>query len=232
VLAPRVKAALTYAQTNRHQPMTIEPDAIELLDWYYDELMMMKGDGGLSRRLADAALRFALTRAALERRDDITKQDVRLSMALTEYARMGMGWVFGQITVSEDAQRVLRALYTLGGSSKMSGLLIPAFQSRNAGARLHAALDELLKYEKVTTEIEKGPGRSATVIRLANTQPNPKLHAQIPSSRARKREINGSDNSDDENMGLSVQGGSIKVGTGSGEATSLWDQALRIFADD
>lgn len=224
--AVMLKAALAHAVANRFSPMEIEEGGLRLLNGYYSFLQTIRADGGLSRRLSDAALRFALTRAALAGHDSVTRMDVKRSIYLTEYARQGLGWVFGAIAASEDASTVAEALHAVGGSLNLSQIGPVAFKSKGAGHRVDKALKELRSLGMIESSLKSGTGgRSATVIRL--------VFSPSPSSRARADTDTGYHPWQNlRDKGKSVQGGGEKVGETEGEVSSAWEEAQRIFAED
>lgn len=235
--ATMLKAALTHAVASRGQPMSIDTEAVELLDRYYQFLGTLKGDGGLTRRLADSALRFALARAAIERRDDVTRADVKRSILLTEYARAGLGWVFGAVIASEDAENVMQALVAVGGELKLSQIGPVAFKSKGAGNRVDRALKELFRAKLVESYVLKTSGRSATVIRVADSAfsplPPPRAHegTEVISTPTWKdsRDKGKSDDGDRDKVEENVGGTTDTLGETSPDLVS---EARRIFAEE
>ncbi len=71
----------------------------------------------MTRRFAVIAFRIALVHAAVECAARVTLDHLRRALALTEYARAGMGWVFGQSLGNPLATLLLRHLQDAGSLS-------------------------------------------------------------------------------------------------------------------
>jgi hypothetical protein len=89
--------------------------AAEILNAYGEFLTGLEGTAGdLSRRFNVIAFRLALTHAALERSWTVEQRHVDRSIALTEYARSGLYWVFGSSTGAAGADHLARRLADAG----------------------------------------------------------------------------------------------------------------------
>lgn len=166
-------AALTFVTGNRGSPFTFDDDAFDVLSDYYAMLSKIKGTPGvLTRRQSTIAARIALVHAVLERRRSIDVGCVERAIALTEYARSGLTWIFGPtIAGSPDAERLLRVLLTVGRPMKRSDLATAAWRTHWNADRVDKALDALQRNGLVdTTRLETGKaGRPATLIALSGS---------------------------------------------------------------
>jgi hypothetical protein len=127
VVAEQYRLALVDAEDRRHQPWLLESNATALLQEYYDGVLARIPGvvGRLCVRFASIACRVALIHAALDQEGDTIRRDhVERGIALTEYARSGMAWVFGTTSTlgSVDAQRMLKVLVAAGHPMSRSAL--------------------------------------------------------------------------------------------------------------
>ncbi len=114
----------------------------------------------LTRRLAVIAFRVALVHALVERSAVVMSAHLDRALALTEYARSGVGWVFGETVGSPDADLLLRQLLAAGRLSKNA---ITREIIRDP-LRRQAAIDELVRLDRaaVVTTHPEGGGRART----------------------------------------------------------------------
>ena len=68
----------------------------------------------LTKRLPVIAFRLALVHAMSERAEAVTPEQLERGLALTEYARAGIDWVFGGTVGNRDADLLLRHLQKSG----------------------------------------------------------------------------------------------------------------------
>ena len=125
----------------------------------YDRFLRANSVGleaDMTRRYTVIALRIALVHAAVETEAEITRDHVTRAVALTEYARRGMEWVFGATLGNGASTLLLRQLQEEGSLSNgtISKYLIRDPQKRQE------AVDELCRLglarvEKVTTSGRK-----------------------------------------------------------------------------
>ncbi len=121
----------------------------------------------LTRRLAIIAFRVALVHAMAERSGVVGPAHLARALALTEYARAGIGWVFGETVGNRDADLLLRHLMAQGQLSKTS---ITREIIRDP-IRQQAAIDELVRLNLavVVTEVPTHGGRK-TVLRTVGAE--------------------------------------------------------------
>lgn len=198
-LAAGFAAALAASVGERHRPFLVDDVAWAQLDDYYAHLAVIKGvPGSLARRFATIAARIGLIHTALDRADAVDLERVQRGIALTEYARAGMHWIWGAATAgSADAERLLRVLLTSGQGMKRSQLGVAAWRGHWNADRLDKALDELERGELIDTETVQTPGRPAQTISLSPTASSftpfvPRAHAKGVGDTGRGR-VNGAD---------------------------------------
>jgi hypothetical protein len=111
----------------------------------------------LTRRLAIIGFRVALVHALIERAGSVTSSHLARALALTEYARRGIAWVFGDTIGNPDANLLLRHLHATGGLTRTA---ISREIIRDP-IRRQAAIDELLRLGKarIVTLQTAGRGR-------------------------------------------------------------------------
>lgn len=93
----------------------------------------------MSRRLGVIAFRIALIHASVERSDRVTVEHYRRGLALTEYARNGLPWTFGDAAGNRDAALLYRHLKD---QLVLTNGTISKYIIRDI-ARRQAAIDEL-----------------------------------------------------------------------------------------
>lgn len=110
----------------------------------YDEYLWSESVGiaaDMTRRFSIIAFRIAMIHAAVERSRIVTLEHVGRAVALTEYARSGLGWVFGETLGNRDATLLLRQLKENGSltAGTLSKYLI------RDPIRRQDAIDELVR---------------------------------------------------------------------------------------
>lgn len=169
VLPPQARKALWAAyEAAREDPATLDhsEDVSRLLTAYGKHLV--KDATGLSkdlsRRYPVIAFRIAMIHAALERSRDITAEYIHRGIALTEYARRGVPWVFGFTVGNELATLILRHLREVGSLTRSQ---ITRDWARDPIKR-QRALDELrrLGFAEVV-KLPTGNGRNRAELRLS-----------------------------------------------------------------
>jgi hypothetical protein len=123
--------------------LEVEPDVTRTLAEYSD-FLPSKAFGvarDLTRRLGILAFRVALIHALMERAMRVTTAHLRRAIALTEYARRGIAWVFGDTIGNPDADLLFRHLVSAGRlrQSTISRQII------RDPLRRQGAIDELLR---------------------------------------------------------------------------------------
>ena len=118
----------------------------------------------LTRRLSMTAFRIALVHAAVDRSKSVTIEHLRRAIALTEYAREGIDWVFGGTVGNRDADLLLRSLRKKGSLTKRT---IEREVIRDT-LRRQDAIDELVRlgYATVAT-IHETRGRPREELQLS-----------------------------------------------------------------
>lgn len=145
-LPPEVRDGLQEAhRTAAKQPMVLAhaPGVSEALS-EYDEYLWSESVGiaaDMTRRFSIIAFRIAMIHAAVERTRVVDLGHVRRAVALTEYARQGMGWVFGETLGNRDATLLLRQLKENG---MLSAQTLSKYLIRDP-IRRQDAIDELVR---------------------------------------------------------------------------------------
>lgn len=168
-LAEQFRYALEQRAGQRHRPILPDDDALDRLSAYYRFLAALPGASGvLARRYATIAARVALVHSSLEMDDTIPLVHVDRAIALTEYSRTGIPWVYGMsAVVSGKASRALQWLTTKSELTR-SGLSLRMFGRRSDG-RVDDAIEALVRaglVEIVTGSTTTKGGRPSKVLRL------------------------------------------------------------------
>lgn len=169
---PVLPADLSEALLEAHraaakQPLTLThaPGVSEALS-EYDEYLWSESVGiaaDMTRRFSIIAFRVALIHAAVERSRSVDLQHVRRAVALTEYARSGLGWVFGETLGNRDATHLLRQLKENG---TLTAQTLSKYLIRDP-LRRQDAIDELVRVG-LARVVKVSTGRS---------RPRTELHA-------------------------------------------------------
>jgi hypothetical protein len=96
--------------------LEVEPAVTKTLGEYSDFLPRAAFGLGrdLTRRLGIIAFRVALIHALVERAHRVTSEHLQRAIELTEYARRGIAWVFGDTIGNPDADLLFRHLVASG----------------------------------------------------------------------------------------------------------------------
>lgn len=144
------------------QPLTVEPSAVRVLAEYADWLPTVAFGlaRDLVRRLGVIAFRIALVHALVEQAQQVTLGHLRRALAMTEYARRGIPWVFGSTIGNRDADLLFRHLLAAGRLQKRA---ITREIIRDP-VRQQAAIDELTRLGLARIEVihPEGGGRPKT----------------------------------------------------------------------
>jgi len=117
----------------------------------------------MTRRYAVIGFRIALIHAAVERSAVVTTGHLERALALTEYARSGMGWVFGQSLGNPLATLLLRHLQAMPDG--LTATHITRHIIRDPLKR-QDAIDELVRMGYAEVAAVAGPhGRTRTALR-------------------------------------------------------------------
>lgn len=110
----------------------------------YDEYLWSESVGiaaDMTRRYSVIAFRIGMIHAAVERSPVVEREHVERAVALTEYARSGLGWVFGETLGNRDATLLLRQLRDAG---ELTAAAISRHMIRDP-LRRQDAIDELVR---------------------------------------------------------------------------------------
>lgn len=147
------------------QPVVLEvaPEVSDFLS-QYDEYLWSVSVGiaaDMTRRYSVIAFRIGMIHAAVERSPVVTQEHVERAVALTEYARSGLGWVFGETLGNRDATHLLRQLREAG---ELTSWGISRHMIRDP-LRRQDAIDELVRVglAKVVKTTTNGRPRTTLV---------------------------------------------------------------------
>jgi hypothetical protein len=144
--------------------LSVGSGVAELLAEYdrflYSESVGLAAD--MTRRFAVIAFRAAMVHAAIERSVSVTRDHALRTVALTEYARRGLDWTFGQALGDGLATLLLRQLQE---ESVLTQGTISKYLIRDPQKR-QAAVDELVRLGLATVERVKTGGRVRSELRL------------------------------------------------------------------
>jgi len=110
----------------------------------------------LTRRLGIIAFRVALVHALVERAARVTLQHLERAIALTEYARRGIAWVFGDTIGNPDADLLFRHLQATG---RLRQTTITRQVIRDP-IRRQTAIDELVRLGRAQVVTVQTAGRT------------------------------------------------------------------------
>ena len=116
----------------------------------------------LTRRMAVIAFRVALVHALAERSPVVTLEHLDRALALTEYARSGIDWVFGGTVGNRDADILLRNLQKSGSLQKRT---IERELIRDP-IRRQDAIDELVRLGYAVVATVHTTGRPRTELQM------------------------------------------------------------------
>ena len=157
-----LQAARRVALDAKAAPLAVDHAVVDTLSAYADFLPGVSSGVAhdLSRRYSVIAFRIALVHATAERSARITTAYLERALALVEYARSGIGWVFGGTVSDPHADLLLRHLQAAGSlQQRLVSRLI------RDPIKRQGAIDELLRlgYARVeaTTPTTRG-GRPRT----------------------------------------------------------------------
>ena len=157
------------AALNAKQPIAIDPAVTRMLSEYSDWLpgVAIGVARDLTRRLGIIAFRIALVHALVERSSVVAPGHLNRAIALTEYARGGIAWVFGETVGNRDADLLFRHLTAAGRLTKNA---ITQEIIRDP-LRRQAAIDELVRLgvAQVSTIHPESGGRARTELVATGT---------------------------------------------------------------
>lgn len=158
-MSPYARALEDSSKSSVQSPYGLTDDAKALLDAYHAHLLTLVGvQGALARRFSTIAYRIALVHASLDRDSHVRETYVSRAIALTEYCRSGVGWVFGgNVSGNRDAQHVLRALSTAGHPLGRKALGRAIWGGRYRPEVLTNAIDDLVENGMVAVTRVQNP---------------------------------------------------------------------------
>lgn len=138
--------------------LTVEPRVTKMLAEYADFLPTTAFGVAkdLTRRLGIIAFRVALVHALVERSVKVTRAHLDRAIALTEYARRGIAWVFGDTIGNPDADLLFRHLQAAG---RLRQNAITRQIIRDP-LRRQVAIDELLRLGRAQVVTVQTGGRA------------------------------------------------------------------------
>jgi hypothetical protein len=146
-----LNVALKKARAESPRRLTVTPATARLVSEYAEHVTTTSAGVArdLVRRYGTIAVRLAMIHAAVERSPVVGAQHLERAVALTEYARRGIAWVFGQTIGSRDADLLLRHLRQSGPLRKNT---ITRHIIRDP-QRQQDAIDELVRLGYAAVEI-------------------------------------------------------------------------------
>lgn len=146
------------AAQKRPSLLEVEPGLTKILQEYADFLPTVAHglSKDLTRRLQVIAFRVALVHALVERALTVTVEHLRRALALTEYARRGIAWVFGDTIGNPDADLLFRHLQASG---RLRQTTITRQIIRDP-IRRQVAIDELLRLGRAQVVTVQTAGRA------------------------------------------------------------------------
>lgn len=158
ILSAEVQEALVAAWDNgQRRDLTIADDVSTTLS-EYASFVIEHSHGvafDLVKRYQAIAVRVAMIHATVERSSVVQMHHLQRALALTEYARRGFSWVFGQTIGNPTADLLLRYLQD---SERLSANYITRHVERSS-LRRQEAIDELLRLGYAETEVTVTRGR-------------------------------------------------------------------------
>ncbi len=147
---PELPAEVREALQEAHRAATKQPPELQHAPGVsealseYDEYLWSESVGiaaDMTRRFSIIAFRVAMIHAAVERSPVVGLEHVARAVALTEYARSGLGWVFGETLGNRDATHLLRQLKENG---TLTAQTLSKYLIRDP-LRRQDAIDELVR---------------------------------------------------------------------------------------
>jgi len=165
VFAPQRRAQLTEARARiqrQRNPLAVEFEVSRLLS-EYAEFCLEQSVGvaqDLTRRLHVIALRIALIHAVAEQDSAVRMEHVRRALAVTEYGRRSLPWVFRSTLGDPIAELIYRNLLEHG---PLSARAISRDICRDPKKRTDA-IDELTRLRLVERQMVRTRGRSISTL--------------------------------------------------------------------
>ena len=112
--------------------------------------------GILTNRQEAHALRLSMIYALLERTDTLDVQHLKAALAITDYVRETVEWIFGRKTGDPTADKVLEHLKT---GEKTQTEISHLFEKHKSSEEIERAIKTLVDAGRITSRIEKTTGR-------------------------------------------------------------------------
>ncbi len=197
---------------DRRPVLGVHPDVTVTLSDYAEFLPTVATGTArdLTKRLPVIAFRIALIHALAERATEVGDDHLARAVALTEYARSGLDWVFGGTVGNRDADLLLRHLQKSGCLSRRQAERIVRDTLRRQDA-----IDELVRlgYANVVT-VHETRGRPRDELRLAGTAGTSSRFSHVPDVRTNPNTPNRGTNGTNSvaGVGRSREEAGTKVG--------------------
>lgn len=161
--------------------LTVDPAVTRTLAEYADFLPGVSAGVGrdLTRRLAIIGFRVALVHALVEQAKSVSTDHLERALALTEYARRGIAWVFGDTIGNPDANLLLRHLQAAG---RLTRTVITREIIRDP-LRRQGAIDELLRLGKARIVTLQTAGRGRLELQPVDLGPTSSSYFQVSTNR-------------------------------------------------
>lgn len=184
--------SLAHTQTIQKPALLAPGDGVDDLLSEYDEYLRAETVGlaaDMTRRYAVIAYRIALVHASVERSGLVSRQHILRSIALTEYARAGLPFAFGDTLGDQGATYLLRMLLETD-EGMLPQWTISKYFIRDPIKR-QAAIDDLCRLGLAEVLKVSTRGRPASVLRLIPMRRDFRdfcalfgtgAHAEVPNS--------------------------------------------------
>ena len=112
--------------------------------------------GILTNRQEAHALRLSMIYALLDRTDTIDVQHLKAALAITDYVRETVEWIFGRKTGDPAADKILEYLKT---GEKTQTEISHLFEKHKSREEIERAIKSLVDAGRITSRLEKTTGR-------------------------------------------------------------------------
>ena len=113
--------------------------------------------GTLINRQEAHALRLSMIYALMDRSDTLDIQHLKAALAITDYVRETVEWIFGRKTGDPTADQILEFLKT---GEKSQTEISHLFEKHKSSQEIEMAIKSLVDAGRVTSRTERTPGRS------------------------------------------------------------------------
>ncbi len=163
VLAQRIRTALDFAR--KTDTVARDADADDLWDEVYPELTADEPGmlGALLARTEAHAVRFAVTYALLDLSPVVRREHLMAALALLDYAKASVAFIFGDRLGDPVADAILRAVDERGQVTRTE--ISALFGRHVSSGKIEAALASLVRAGPVVRESRETGGRPAELWR-------------------------------------------------------------------